>query len=47
VKLKNDSWDGLMGMVQRGEVHFSNAAFMYTGQRLEAVDYLSQISNLR
>jgi hypothetical protein len=44
VKLDNGSWDGIVGMVLRGEVHVSNAAFMYTVDRLEAVDYFSPIS---
>jgi hypothetical protein len=47
VKLDNGSWDGIMGMVQRGEVHLGNVIYAYTGDHLEAVDYLNPISSLR
>jgi hypothetical protein len=47
MKLKNGSWNGLVGMVLRGDVHLGNSSFIYTGQRLEAVDYLIPISTLR
>jgi acetyltransferase-like isoleucine patch superfamily enzyme len=47
VKLDNGSWVGLVAMILRGDVHLGNTAFMYTGSRLEAVDYLSPISTAR
>jgi hypothetical protein len=44
VKLDNGSWNGVVGMVVRGDVHISNAAFMYNALRIEAVDYLDPMS---
>jgi hypothetical protein len=44
VKLENGSWNGVVGMVVRGEVHISNAAFMYNVPRMEALDYLDPMS---
>jgi hypothetical protein len=47
VKLGNGSWNGVMGLVVRGEVHVSNSAFMYNAPRMEVVDYLGTLSTGR
>jgi hypothetical protein len=44
VKLSNGSWNGVVGLVVRGDVHISNSAFMYNGPRLEVLDYLDPMS---
>jgi hypothetical protein len=47
VKLDNGSWNGVVGLVVRGEVHISNSAFMYNAPRMEVVDYLDPMSSDR
>jgi hypothetical protein len=47
VKLGNGSWNGVVGLVVRGEVHVSNSAFMYNAPRMEVVDYLDPMSTDR
>jgi hypothetical protein len=47
VKLENGSWNGVVGLVVRGEVHVSNSAFMYNAPRMEVVDYLDPMSSDR
>ena len=45
--LENGSWNGLIGMVVRNEVHTSNTATLYNVERMLAVDYLDVIDKKR
>jgi hypothetical protein len=47
LRLENGSWNGLLGMIVRKEIHTSNAATLYNGQRMLAVDYLDVIEEKR
>jgi hypothetical protein len=47
VKLDNCSWNGVVGLMVRGEVHVSNSAFMYNAPRMKVVDYLDPMTTDR
>ncbi|KAJ9595865.1 hypothetical protein L9F63_012946, partial [Diploptera punctata] len=43
----NGKWNGILGMMQRGEVNFSCINFLMTPARLDIVDFLTPISVVR
>lgn len=46
-QMENGSWDGIMGMMARGEVDATSVELTMEPMRSEAVDYISPLSNDR
>ncbi|KAJ9592094.1 hypothetical protein L9F63_001322 [Diploptera punctata] len=47
VQFKNGSWDGLVGVLTRGEADVTSDALQITRERLEYVDYLISIMKMK
>lgn len=40
LNLRDASWNGVVGLLVRGDVHISNSAFIYNNPLLEVLGYL-------
>jgi hypothetical protein len=43
----NGTWNGLVGMVMRNEVHVANVDMTWTSARGDVVDFITQIGQVR
>ena len=46
-KLGNGTWNGLVGMIMRNEVHVVNVDMTWTAERGNVVDFVTQIYQVR